>query len=549
MMFAGDTLVQAAALGPAAAGVVWLLLSPWPVARRIGGGLLALAAHVAAWAVLWRLYSGEAVSWRGLEPDLLRASIVAFAQIGILLAATRAERLPSAGAAGAMIALGVATSAMTYGAYATGLVTLALLVPVTTLAAAAAGLTGSGRRDLGGIAGLAAADVLVVAGLSMVLARTGSTVLGPAGGHDLGTWVLLLGAAAKAGAIPGIGTWRLAATGGPGAPVAAVIRGQGIALLVVAGPGIAGVEGSVPVAAGAALLAFACGAAGLRAARASGALSAVTGVGACIPFLALGLGGAVGFRAFLTAAPAFLLAAGAAFAVAWAQDPPLAEPSRPPRGGRWLGAATLAVAGASLVGLPPGGGFPGTWLALDLAAVRAEVDPWTLALAGLTVLGLLAAALAAVPLLRAVRPKRLPAALAALVAGALLYMGAAPVRLGIGWFIRIERAGAVPELLPASGAPGLPGVPGGQLLTALVPAAAIVLLVVLLGRGLRGSGTDGFAPLIVRREPRGLLRRAAELRAEAERLFLGVGLAMLLEIGVIFGLVRLVLLGAHQGFL
>ena len=149
MMFAGDTLVQAAALGPAAAGLVWLLLSPWPVARRIGGGLLALAAHVAAWAVLWRLYSGEAVSWRGLEPDLLRASIVAFAQIGILLAAIRAERLPSAGAAGAMIALGVATSAMTYGAYATGLVTLALLVPVTTLAAAAAVDVGTGRSSFG----------------------------------------------------------------------------------------------------------------------------------------------------------------------------------------------------------------------------------------------------------------------------------------------------------------------------------------------------------------------------------------------------------------
>jgi hypothetical protein len=123
-------------------------------------------------------------------------------------------------------------------------------------------------------------------------------------------------------------------------------------------------------------------------------------------------------------------------------------------------------------------------------------------------LGLGLSALAAVPVVAAARPP-LPAGLPALLAGAaLLYMGSQPVRLGIGWWLRIERVLEVPGLLPSAGAPTVPAVRGVDLALALAPAAGAALLLTLLGRGVRAAPRQ-VAPLRVPRPP------AAEIPAAA----------------------------------
>lgn len=550
MTIPDHTLLQAAAVGPAVAGLAWLTLFRWPWVRRAAGGALWLAAHAASWAVLWRLYRGEAVGWRGLEPGLLQASIVSLAEIGVLMALIRAEFLSNRAGIGAVVALTVATSAVVFGAYSMSLIAQALLLPVPTLAAVAAALGGSGPRRFAGFGGLAVADLVGVLGLMVLFDRSGSSIVTPTDGWGLGSALILLSAAAKAGALPGVATWRLTASDGPGALVTAALRGQGVALAALGGPVIAGLGESIPLAAAAAGATLLAGAAALVAARAHSVLAAICGAAAAIPFLALGLGGSVGLRAFLTLFPAFLLASGVAFLVGWpGREEEVA--GRSSRVRRWIGGAALAVSAASLAGLPPSAGFPGTWLTLDLATARAAIDPAYAVLGSAAVLGLIAAAAAAVPLLRAVRPRLIPALVGAVAAGLLLYVGSLPVRVGAGWWVRVERGLDAPRVLSFIGAPDLPPVDGGTLLAAAVSVAVPIALLILLGRGVRDAAGD-FAPLVRwgipgRAAPATALRR--ELRERVERLHIGMAAAVLIEAVAAWSIVRLLIQAGRRGFL
>lgn len=543
-------LLQAAAMGPAVAGLAWLTLFRWPWVRRAGGGALWLAAHAASWAVLWRLYRGEAVGWRGLEPGLLQASIVSLAEIGVLMALIRAEFLSNRAGIGAVVALTVATSAVVFGAYSMSLIAQALLLPVPTLAAVAAALGGSGPRRFAGFGGLAVADLVGVLGLMVLFDRSGSSIVTPTDGWGLGSALILLSAAAKTGALPGVATWRLTASDGPGALVTAALRGQGVALAALAGPVIAGLGESIPLAAAAAGATLLAGAAALVAARADSVLAAICGAAAAIPFLALGLGGSVGLRAFLTLFPAFLLASGVALLVGWSgREEEVA--GRSSRVRRWIGGAVLGVSAASLAGLPPSAGFPGTWLTLDLATARAAIDPAYAVLGAAAALGLIAAAVAAVPLLRAVRPRLIPALVGAVAAGLLLYLGSLPVRVGAGWWVRVERGLDAPRVLSFIGAPDLPPVDGGILLAAAVSVAVPIALLILLGRGVRDAAGD-FAPLVRwgipgRAAPAVALGR--ELRGRVERLHIGMAAAFLIEAVAAWSIVRLLIQAGRRGFL
>lgn len=582
-------------LGPTAAAVAWAGLAPWPWARRIAGGVVALAAHAAGWAVFWQAYQGEAPSWRSLEVTLLGATVLVATELAVILAALRVEGLGRRPAMGAMTALGVGTTAVAFASLSTSLVIQALFVPVPTVAAALAGLAGSGRRDVAGVLGLAAADAACLAGLALLVVRLGTVVVTPTGSLSLGASLVLAGGAVKAGVVPGLGTWRLLATTGPGAPVAAVVRGQGIALAVLAGVIISGNPGSPALAAAAAVAALACGAGAAAASRPGAVLAGLSGAGACVPFVALGLGGAVGIRSFLLSFPAVLLGSGAAFAAAWpgtepAQRSAARVAARATRlrgwvgilGGasplrRWVGIPAALFAALSLAALPGGGGHPGTALAVDLAGVRAQTDPWYLGIAAALLLGLGLAALAASPIVAAARPPLLAGFAAFLAGGALLYMGSQPVRLGVGWWLRIERALQVPSLLPSSGAPAFPSVEGVHLALVLAPAVGLALLVGMLGRGVRAVPADPSPPpalrppagrrlslpraVAKRLAPLGPLaitsgrlakttgRRAGAVRARAQRMALGLAVATLLETGAIALSVFLVFEGVRLGFL
>ncbi|HEV8682657.1 MAG TPA: hypothetical protein VGS09_07770 [Actinomycetota bacterium] len=578
-----DLLLPAAALGPAAAGVVWVALAAWRWPQRAAGALVALAAHAAAWAVLWLAYRGESPAWRSLEATLLGASVLVATELALLLVALRAEGLGRRGALGVGAALGVSATAVAFASFSTSLVVQALFLPAVTLAAALAGLSGTGRRDVAGVLGLAAADVACLAGLAIWVSRLGSVVVAPTGSLDLGGALVLAGAAIKAGAVPGQGTWRLAATGGPGAPVTAALRGQGIALAVLAGVVVSGSDGSLVVASIAAAAGLAGGIAAAVSAHRGGRLAGMAGAAACVPFLALGLGGAVGARAFLLSFPPFLLASGAAFAAGW-PGPETVDP--PPRGEggegtagrlrRWIGVPAALGAVVSLAALPGGGGHPGAALALDLAGVRAQTEVLYLGVAAALMLGLGMAAVAAAPVVAAARPP-IPAGLASLVTGAaLVYMGSQPVRLGIGWWLRIERALQVPGLLPSAGAPSFPAARGIDLTLALVPAAGVALLIAVLGRGVRpgpaevgpirpprarvpvpasasGAETITGRVMAVSRRARVIARavagRSAQLRGRAHRMALGLAVAALLEGGAVALSVFLVMEGVRLGFL
>jgi len=511
-----DLLLPAAALGPAAAGLVWAAASPWRWPRRVAGAVVGLGAHAAAWGVFWLAYRGEPLAWRSLEGTLLGASVLVASELAIALVALRAEGLGRRAALGAVPALGVSTAAVAFASFSTSLVVQAIFLPAVTLAATLAGLSGAGRRDVGGVLGLAAADLACLAGFSVWAVRAGSVVVAPVGSVDLGVVLVLAGAAIKAGAVPGVGAWRLAATPGPGAPVATALRGQGIALAVLAGVVVSGSEGSVLLAAMAAAAALAGGIVAAASARVGGVLAGLAGAAACVPFLALGLGGALGVRAFLLSFPPFLLASGAAFAVGW----PGANPSLTPAGddrmarrergdhdegrsrrlGAWIGVPAAIAAAMSLAALPGGGGHPGTALAIDLAGIRAQPDVVYLGMAGAVLLGLGLSAIAAVPIVAGARPSLSVGVPALLTGAALLYMGSQPVRLGIGWWLRIERALEVPGLLPSAGAPTVPAARGIDLALALAPAAGAALLLALLGRGVRGAPKE-VAPLRVPRPP------------------------------------------------
>jgi hypothetical protein len=323
--------------------------------------------------------------------------------------------------------------------------------------------------------------------------------------------------------------------------VAGLVIGLGEPQPVVAG-----------VAAGAVLLA---GATAASARTGSRVATAVSGAGAALPFVALGLGGAVGIRALLILFPAVLLASGAAFLLGWTpradEVDPAAPPPDPGAGWRWLGAAAAAVAVVSLVGLPPGGGFPGAWLTLSLAGARGSAVAPYLLVAGAVGLGLTLAAVGSVALLRSVRARAGPAILGAVAAAALLYMGIQPVRLGIGWWLRIERELGTPEVLGASGAPALPPVGGLNLAVVMAEAALLVGLVILLGRGFRDSRAP-FVPLRWPGRAPSLLARVAgagRFRDRARTAGVAMATAAVVEAGALVLAARLVILSANQGFL
>jgi hypothetical protein len=473
--------------------------------------------------------------------------------VAVLLAAVRAEGL-GRWAPAAICGLAVAASATAGLAYARSLAVVAVLLPVPTVAAALAALAGRSPADLRGLIGLAAADGVGLVGLTVVFTRVDTTVVTPEGGA-LGAGLLLAAAAIKAGAVPGVGTWRLAGTAGPGAPVAVALRGQGLALAMLGGLAIGRGE-PLPIVAGlAAAAVLLAGVASTAARTGARAAAAVTGAGAALPFVALGLGGAVGIRAALVLFPALLVAAGSVF-LGWTpradQANPIARRREPRPGWRWLGAVALAVGAVSLTGLPPGGGFPGAWLTLSLAGARASATAQYLLVAGAVALGLALAALGSVPLVRAMRARAGPAILGALTAAALLYIGLQPVRLGIGWWLRIERELRVPVVLEASGAPSLPPVGGLNLAVVLTQAVLLVGVVVLLGRGFRDA-RGPFVPLPIRTGTPPVLAKLAAathpVRDRLKRFQVGVAAAAVLEAGAVVLAARLVLLAAGSGFL
>jgi hypothetical protein len=545
-----EMLIQAAVLGPALGAVVWLALVRLPRTRRVAAGAVALAAHAAAWAVFWTAFRGEPAAWRGLEPDLLGASVVVAAELGILVALVRADPLHGGGAPAAVLGLAASASAIAVAAYATSVTLVALFVPIPTLAAGVASLAGPGRADLRGLAGLAGADVVALVGLSVLLDRAGTTILGPSTG--LAPGLLLAAAAIKVGAVPWVGTARLATSGGPGSILASGLRGQGIALAALAGLELARGQEMAPLAVAAAAAAALGGVAAALARGRPSAVAAAAGAGASVPFLALGLGGAVGARAFLVLFPPLLLAAAAADVSLGERGP--ARPSPPGRARRVAGAAALGVAVGSLAGLPPGGGFPGTWLTLSLGAIRGEADVAFLAVIGATALGLAMAAVAAAPVVRAARPRTGGVVVAVVAAIGLLYAGIQPVRLGVGWWLRIEAELNLPQALAASGAPDLPAIGGLNLLLASAPALLLTGLVILLGGGLRTAGGPFVSIPVGRRRLRGPGRRwvpapvASAARAWRRRR-LGFAVALLLEAGAVAMVLRVVILAARAGFL
>jgi hypothetical protein len=545
--------VQAALLGPAAAGVLWLAGSRWRVVRRIVGGAAAVAAHGAAWWVLWLTYRGDQPMWRSFQPDLLGASVAVAAEVAILFAVVRADGL-GRWAPGAVCGLAVAASALVGTAYATSLPVQAVLIPISTLALAGAALAGRSRPDLRGLAGLAAADGVALLGLSVVYARVEGTEVVPEGGI-LGMGLLLAAAAVKAGAVPGLGTWSTAASDGPGAPVSVAVRGQGVALALLAGM-VIGRTDPQPVVAGVAATALLLAGASATVVRsAPQAAAAIAGTAAALLFVALGLGGAVGIRAALILFPPFLVAVGSAFALGWAPRVddagrgrrPVASPE-PRAGWRWLGAVGLAVAVVSLAGLPLGGGFPGAWLAVSLAGIRGSTTAPYLLVAGAVGLGLALAALGAVPLVRSARARPVPAILGTVAAAVLLYMSVQPVRLGAGWWIRIERDLQAPALLAPSGAPALPPVGGLNLAAVTLEAVLLVGLVVLVAGGFRDVRT-GFLSIPTRVRATRAVAAARRVRENLESVGLGVAVAMILEVGAIVLAGRLVFLAARSGFL
>jgi hypothetical protein len=540
-------LIQAAVLGPALAAAVWLALVRFPVVRRLVAGVLGLAAHAAAWAVFWTAFRDEPAAWRGLDPDLLGTTVVVAAELGILLALVRAEPLVRRGGPPTVLGLGASASAIAVASYATSVTLVAMFLPIPTLAAGAASLASPG--DLRGLIGLAAADVVALIGLSVLFDRAGTSLLDSATG--LGPGLLLAAAGIKAGAVPWVGTARLAATAGSAAPMAAALRGQGVGLAALAGLELAGAQEMLPLAI-AAVVAVALG--GLAAALARGASSAgaaAAGTGAAMSFLALGLGGAVGARAFLVLFPPLLLAAATAELSLGSLD--RARPWNAPLV-RMAGVAGMGVALGSLVGLPPGGGFPGTWLALSLGAIRGEGDPIMLIVSGVAALGLAVTALASLPAVRGAGSRPPTAVLGLAGAAVLLYAGAQPVRLGVGWWLRIEAELNLPRALGASGAPDLPAVGGLNLLLAAAPALLPTVLVILLGGGLRAT-RGGFVPLL--RVSRRLLRPGrgwvpapvATAAGRWRRWRLGFATALVLEAAALALALRLVVLAARSGFL
>jgi hypothetical protein len=550
--------IAVAAIGPAAVGLLWLGLARWPRLARVALWAGILVAHIAAWAVFWLSYRGDEVVWRGLQPTLLAATLVAAAEVGVIVALLRAGSLAPRRTPTVILGLTAGTSALAYGAYADSLLVVALFFPVTTLATAMVSLAERTRADARGLLSLAAADALVVVGLSVLEARLGTTMIEADPGGAVPYGLLLGGAALKAGAIPGLGTWRLTASAGPAALMTPVLAGQALVLAALVAFRVGEAEGAdhAEIAAGSAILLNAVAAVLSRRGRA--ALAGAIGAAAGMLFLALSLGGGIGALGFLVLAPVFLLASAAAMLLLWEpaeEDLAPRERDRPPPRApwRWAGGVAAAMVLGSLAALPAGGGFPGSWLTLALATIRGLAEPWLLAVAGAAAVGLGVTFVAAVPLAAAVRTRAVPAILGLIAALGLLYAGLQPVRLGIGWWLRVQEELSLPALLPSAGAPDLPPVGGLRLAAVLLPAILVVAVVVGLSRGIRDA-RQPFAPLVPARE--GLLPRAEAILERPRRLGrraadqgLGFGVALVFEVGALILATRLLLIGARSGFL
>jgi hypothetical protein len=562
-------LLQGVMAGPAIAALVWLGLIRYPLLRRIVGIGVAAAANAAAWVVVWMAYTGDPPVWRSFAPTLLSSTLVALAEIAVLLVLLRVDERRPWVAAPTLTALAISTTVVAAAGYSGSLAVQAVLLPLSTIAAAVASLSGRGRRDARGLLGLAASDAVALVGLSIVFARTDTATITSSTG--LGVGLILIAAAAKVGALPGLATWRLAATGGPGSVLAVAIRGHGMVLAVIGGVAMARGERMVPLAVGAAAIVFLAGLVSLSAPRPSSSLSSITGTAFGLPFLALGVGGAVGVRAFLVLFPVLLLASGIAALLASSDPDPDVLSGDPapalgategsaPRGWAVLAAVAIGVALGSMLGAPPGGGFPGAWLAISLAVARAEATAWWLLIAGGAAVGLTLALSSSAGLIRSARPA--PGAVVVSVIGAavLLYAGTQPVRLAIGWWIRIETSLGVGEVLPNAGVPGLPSVGGRNLLLAVAPVLVMVALVSF--RGLRVSQRAWVpvsGPARAARSPgrvRSLAGRATRPLAPVGRTVeqlrgMGVGFAIAaaFEVAAVVVAGRLVIQAAEAGFL
>jgi hypothetical protein len=547
-----DELIQAAVIGPTLAGGAWAISARFPLAGRALGGALALTAHAAAWVVFWAAFRGDAPSWRTLTPGLLGASLLVAAELGILFSlGTGMKRRWETPATA--VGLGAATTAVVVAAYSHNLIVQALFLTVPTIATAAAALSARDRPTLAGLGSLALADVVALIGLSVSFAGLETVVASPGSGLAAGPTLLLAAAALKTGAVPGLGTWRLTAAQAPSAALVPALRGQGLALAALAALVLARAPDQPIVTGIASGLVLASGAAAILARGLSGQVAAVTGAAVGLVFLTLGLGGIVATRAFLLLFPAILVAAGAA-SLGGRSVEEGAEKNSWTAG---LAGGAMLAAVASLLALPPGGGFPGGALALGLATSRVQAYPWFFLAAGSAALGLSLAALGGISLVRSARARLMPAVVAAVAGLILLYMGSQPVRLSIGWLVRVEAELGLAQILPASGAPHLPTIGGAGLLGAAAPAVGLLGAVLLLGRGVR-SEPASFSPLygagvgktgVIARVTRGSAARLARLRRSLEEAGVGFGALLLLEAVALGIVLRLLVLSNRTGFL
>jgi hypothetical protein len=177
---------------------------------------------------------------------------------------------------------------------------------------------------------------------------------------------------------------------------------------------------------------------------------------------------------------------------------------------------------------------------------------------------------ASVGLIRATRSTPFIAGVGAVLSLVLLYLGTQPIRVAIGWWVRVETALGLPEVLPTAGAPGLPAIGGMRLAFAFAPALVLVGMVIALGRGVRGSDTPPERPETkpeptaasdrpessLRGRARALIAPLAsvskpltDLLDRARALGVGFGIAAVLEVATLLLAGRIVVLAARAGFL
>jgi hypothetical protein len=411
--------------------------------------------------------------------------------------------------------------------------------------------------------GLAAADAIGLIGLSLTYSRTGSVILEASGGA--GPPLLLVAALLKSGAVPGVATWRLSSGLGPASWLDVAVRGQAVILAALAALTMRTSAAAAALAIFAALTIAAGGIVALLADSKPRVLAAVTGAAAGLPFLALGLGGAVGTRAFLLLFPPVLLASVLVAMLVRADPEEKTEGRAKTTVGAWawLSACAAGAGLASLLGMPPGGGFPGTWLTISLASTRSEVTLGWLLVAAAAAVGLTIAFVAAVRLIREARPSPALSVVGVAVALALIYLGTQPIRVAIGWWIRVETGLNLPEVLPTAGAPGLPAIGGLRLLLLLAPPLILVAAVIALGRGVTTWQMTLSARIPAEPTPPRFIRRLREVLApvaavlrplteqasRARALGVGYGVAAVLEVAALLMVGRIVLLSARAGFL